>query len=190
MIEIFFKMFYVSTLTHKNICLLISIIISLNLVSLSRSQIPNTDNQSLIAASTLNPVINTLQLLLNNRTQLHFKSYPRIKDFSVDSYHNKSSNPPRPSELIFIDKNFFDYQHCLLKDLSNRNNSWFAIVDLKEGCSSLDVVLSVLKSARSSNGSRLRGILFYVDEIPSAPSLHGLVNRSGNIFLPISTTYH
>ncbi|KAM7535014.1 hypothetical protein Aperf_G00000089347 [Anoplocephala perfoliata] len=178
-------MFYVSTLTHKNICLLLSIIILLHLVSLCRSQISNSDNQSLTSASTLNPVINTVQLLLNNGTQLHFKSYSRIKDLSVDLLYNRSSNPPPPSELIFIDENFFDYQHCLLKDLTNRNNSWLAIIDLKEECSSMDVVLSVLKSARSNNESRLRGILFYVDKIPSVPSLHGLVNRSELTSVPL-----
>ncbi|KAL5108580.1 hypothetical protein TcWFU_002216 [Taenia crassiceps] len=37
---------------------------------------------------------------------------------------------------------------------------------------------SVLKSARSINGTLLRGILFYVDEIPGATSLNGLGNRS------------
>ncbi|KAH9284152.1 RING finger protein [Echinococcus granulosus] len=65
-----------------------------------------------------------------------------------------------------------------LTGLPARENSWFALIDLRNDCSSLDAILGVLKSARLINGTLLRGILFYVDEIPSAPSLNNLGNRS------------
>nr|CDS29744.2 goliath e3 ubiquitin ligase [Hymenolepis microstoma] len=121
--------------------------------------------------------MNMLQLLFNNKTQLHLKSYPPIKDYNADLHnHNNSSHH---SALIYIGDHYFDFQNCILKYLPSLNNSWFASVDLKEGCSSVEVIHSILKSAQTLNGSNLRGILFFVDAIPGAPSLHYLANRPG-----------
>ncbi|EUB57763.1 RING finger protein [Echinococcus granulosus] len=106
------------------------------------------------------------------------KSYPRVKDFNVDLSQIKSPTKQQPSDLIFIGSDFFDDHQCSLKGLPARENSWFALIDLRNDCSSLDAILGVLKSARLINGTLLRGILFYVDEIPSAPSLNNLGNRS------------
>ncbi|VDK37937.1 unnamed protein product [Taenia asiatica] len=170
--------FYVSKQTHSNIQFVAYIIALLSLLSLCTPQIPNGFSQSYSPTNTLNPVIHSLQLLLNNQTHLLFRSYPRVKDFNVDLSQLKSPTKERPSDLIFISSNFFDDQQCSLKGLPSRDSSWFALIDLRNDCSSLDVIFGVLKSARSVNGTLLRGILFYVDEIPGAPSLNSLGNRS------------
>ncbi|VDM32316.1 unnamed protein product [Hydatigera taeniaeformis] len=101
-----------------------------------------------------------------------------IKDFNVDFSQIKFATKQQPSDLIFIGSDFFDDQQCYLKGLPSRESSWFALIDLRSHCSSLDVIFSVLKSARLINGTLLKGVLFYVDEIPGAPSLNGLGNRS------------
>ncbi|KAL5964487.1 hypothetical protein TSMEX_007797 [Taenia solium] len=172
------EIFYVSKQTHSSIQFVAYIIALLSLLSLCTPQISNGFSQSYSPTSTLNPVIHSLQLLLNNQTHLLFRSYPRVKDFSVDLSQLKSPTKERPSDLIFISSNFFDDQQCSLKGLPSRDSSWFALIDLRNDCSSLDVIFSVLKSARSVNGTLLRGILFYVDEIPGVPSLNGLGNSS------------
>lgn len=181
---IIMKISYVSKQKHSNIQFAAYFIGLLNLVSLCTPQISSGFSQSYSPTSTLNPVIHSLQLLLNNQTHLLFRSYPRVKDFNVDLSQFKSPTKQQPSDLIFIGSNFFDGQRCTLKGLPSRESSWFALIDLRNDCSSLDVIFSVLSSARSINGTLLRGILFYVDEVPGAPSLNGLGNRSGE--LPIA----
>uniref|UniRef100_A0A0R3SF31 RING-type domain-containing protein n=1 Tax=Hymenolepis diminuta TaxID=6216 RepID=A0A0R3SF31_HYMDI len=116
--------------------------------------------------------------LFNNKTQLQFKSYPPIKEYNAELHdQNRSSLTSNLSELIYIGEDYFDYQHCLLKYLPSLNDPWFAFVDLKQECSSIEVIHSILKLARTVNGSHLKGILFFVDVIPRAPSLHYLVNQ-------------
>lgn len=176
------KVLYVSTVSHNSIQFLLSVIILLNLLSLCRPQPSNTNNQTFISANSLNPVINILQLLFNNKTQLQFKSYPPIKEYNAELHdQNRSSLTSNLSELIYIGEDYFDYQHCLLKYLPSLNDPWFAFVDLKQECSSIEVIHSILKLARTVNGSHLKGILFFVDVIPRAPSLHYLVNQPGTV---------
>lgn len=176
-------MFYVPKLPHESFHFLLSVIILLNLVSLCRPQISNTNNQTFIPGTAINPVINIIQLLLNNKTQLQFKSYPPIKESSVESLQqNKSSPISNPNELIHIGDDYFDSQNCLLKtNFPSPDKTWFGVIDLKEECSSVEVIHSILKSSKSMNGSHLRGILFLLGGIPKPPNLQFLVNRPGNI---------
>ncbi|VDO07467.1 unnamed protein product [Rodentolepis nana] len=129
-----------------------------------------------------------LQLLFNNKTQLQLKPYLPFKDYNTDLHnHNTSSLASHPSVLIHVGDNYFDFQSCILKCLPSLNSSWFASINLKEGCSSVEVIYSILKSAQTINGSGLRGILFFVDAIPNAPSLHYLANQPEMLSAPFYT---
>ena len=164
--------------TH-NVQLHLSIFIILNLVPLCIPLSSNATYQSSSSASASNPVIHSLQILLNNSIQLQFKSYQRVKDFASELSQLQLSKKSQSGELILVTAEHFDAQKCLLRDLPARVNYWFALIDLKNDCSTIDVILNVFKSARLINTTLLRGVFFYLDEFPSGPNLHNVTNRSG-----------
>ena len=151
-------MTFVSKQTHNNNQLLLSIFILSSLFSLCKPLNSNANFQSSGSMSTLTPVIPTLQISLNNSTQLQFRSYPRVKNFTSNRLQLQSFDKSPSSEIIFIDAEHFDAQRCSLTELPVYRNSWFAVIDLMDDCSSLDVIVNVFKFARSINDSLLRGI--------------------------------
>lgn len=150
--------------------------------------LPTSSSAYNVPVRTLSSVIYPLQLLLNNNTLLQFRSLFRVTDITQYPYKPWQVTEQISGDLLLIDDVLFNRTACAPSSLPARRDPWFALVNLDTGCSSLDVVVSILKSVQPQNKSALQGFVFYMNKLDSIPVSYAVSNSSGR-YLSVPSSY-